>query len=86
MGSSGYSLAEQRRSEAHWKGEQTKARRRLASKIVTVCIDATVNQIIRPGPKPEERECYDMADELRAIKDKMIDLVADVLRVSEEED
>jgi hypothetical protein len=77
----------------HWarvaaaeKGLETKARKKLADRIVNVCIDATVNQIIRPGPKPEERECYEMANELRAMKDQMIELVAEVLRISETED
>jgi len=79
-------IENQRRSEAAWKGSQTKARKKLADKIVTVCIDATVNQIIRPGPKPEERECYEMANELRAFKNQMVELVAQVLRVSEKED
>ena len=82
-----------RADAGHWarvaaaqKGLETKARNKLAGKIVSVCIDATVNEIIRPGPKPEERECYEMADELRAIKDQMIDLVSEVLRISDEED
>lgn len=65
---------------------QNQARRRLADRIVNVCIDTTVNQIIRPGPKPEERECYEMANELRELKTQMIDLVTEVLRISEEED
>lgn len=62
------------------------ARKKLADRIVNVCIDTTVNQIIRPGPKPEERECYEMANELRATKEQMVDLVAEVLRISDEED
>lgn len=74
------------RQAAALKGAETKARKKLADKIVTVCIDMTVNQTIRPGPKPEERECYEMANELRALKDQMVTLVAEVLRVSEEED
>jgi hypothetical protein len=74
------------RSEAAFKGVATKARKKLADRIVNVCIDMTVNQIIRPGPKPEERECYEVANELRAMKDQMVELVAEVLRISEEED
>jgi hypothetical protein len=74
------------RSESALKGAETKARKKLADRIVNVCIDTTVNQIIRPGPKPEERECYEVANELRAIKDQMVDLVAEILRISAEED
>ncbi len=83
--------------ESRWRREQAEkaaqeekavndARKKLADRIVNVCIDTTVNQIIRPGPKPEERECYEMANELRAMKDQLIATVADVLRISEEED
>jgi hypothetical protein len=42
--------------------------------------------IIRPGPKPEERECYEMANEHRALKEQMVDTVAEVLRISAAED
>lgn len=79
-----------RREQAARQGQETKARnaarKKLADRIVNVCIDATVNQIIRPGPKPEERECYEMANELRDMKAAMVDLVAEVLRISHEED
>ncbi len=77
---------QQKLREASIKSARTKARNKLANKIVTVCIDTTINQIIRPGPKPEERECYEMADELRTIKQQMIELVSEVLRISYEED
>lgn len=43
------------------------ARKKIAAKIVMAAIDKIVNEIIRPGPKPEERECYEMAGELRAL-------------------
>lgn len=79
-----------RREQAARQGQETKARnaarKKLADRIVNVCIDATVNQIIRPGPKPEERECYEMANELRAMKEQMIQTVAEVLRISAKED
>lgn len=81
-----YYAAARTRSEAALKGAETKDRKRLADKIVTVCIDTTITQIIRPGPTPEERECYDVANELRAIKDQLVTLVAEVLRISDAED
>ncbi len=79
-----------RREQAARQGKETKARnaarKKLADRIVNVCIDQTVNMIIRPGPKPEERECYEMANELRAIKEQMVATVAEVLRISDGED
>ncbi len=77
---------EERERNAAAEKHQARIRRKLADRIVNVCIDATVNQIIRPGPKPEERECYEMANELRATKDQMVELVAEVLRISAKED
>ncbi len=77
---------EDREREAEAEKHQARIRRKLADRIVNVCIDTTVNQIIRPGPKPEERECYEMANELRATKEQMIELVAEVLRISDAED
>jgi hypothetical protein len=85
-----FQAEEYARKMAAQKGQETKARNRdrkkLADRIVNVCIDQTVNMIIRPGPKPEERECYEMANELRAIKEQMVETVAEVLRISDEED
>jgi hypothetical protein len=79
-----------KREQAALKSLETKERNRdrkkLADRIVNVCIDTTVNEIIRPGPKPEERECYEMANELRALKEQMVTLVTEVLRISDEED
>jgi hypothetical protein len=30
-------------------------------------VDKIINDIVRPGPIPEERECYEMAGEIRAL-------------------
>ena len=43
------------------------ARHKIAAKIVMAIVDRVVLDIVRPGPLPEERECYEMAGELRAI-------------------
>jgi hypothetical protein len=53
---------------------------KLAGKITTVVIDQIVKDIIRPGPAPEERECYDMAKELRDHFDIINARVVDVLK------
>ena len=67
--------------------EQTavRARMALADKITMVIIDRVVADIIRPGPVAEERECYDMAKELRDAAPLISEIVADVLKVEKEE-
>lgn len=58
-------------------------RRKMAAKIVMATVDQIVSQIIRPGPKPEERECYEMAGELRAMIPELEDLAKAILDVNE---
>jgi hypothetical protein len=58
-------------------------RRELAAKIIMVTVDRIVAQIIRPGPKPEERECYVMAGELRAIVPDLEELAKQVIDVND---
>lgn len=60
-------------------------RQELAAKISIAVIDRIVNEIIRPGPKPEERECYVMAEELRAIKPEIEALARQIIDVHEDE-
>lgn len=57
----------------------------LAKRIAIAVVDKICTDIIRPGPKPEERECYVMAEELRYIKPDIESLVAAVLAVAERE-
>jgi hypothetical protein len=57
-------------------------RRKLAAKIVMATVDQIVNQIIRPGPKPEERECYEMAGELRAMIPDLETLAKQIIDVN----
>jgi hypothetical protein len=54
-------------------------RRRVAAKIVMAVVDKVVRDIIRPGPHPEERECYEMAGEVRALVPELEALVKRVL-------
>lgn len=56
---------QQRRDQEEARVEDE--RKKLAAKIVMAVVDKIVNEIVRPGPKPEERECYEVAGELRAI-------------------
>lgn len=52
-----------------------------ADKIVMVLVDRIVMDLIRPGPKPEERECYEMALELREMIPSLQTLVESILAV-----
>lgn len=65
--------------------EATQARERkrleLADKLVMVLVDRIVADLIRPGPKPEERECYEMAQELRDMAPMLRELVVQVLDI-----
>lgn len=64
--------------------EKTAAgRNEMAMKIVMAVVDRVVNEIIRPGPKPEERECYVMAGELRAITPELEALVRQIIDVND---
>lgn len=58
-------------------------RRRIVAKITMALVDKIVSDIIRPGPHPEERECYEMAGEVRAI---VPDLEALAKRIIDAED
>ena len=65
--------------------EEKAKRMVLADKIVMAVVDEIANAIIRPGPKPEERECYVMAQELRDHTAPLKELVAAILKVEAEE-
>lgn len=58
-------------------------RKKIAAKIVMAVVDQVVNQIIRPGPKPEERECYEMAGELRATVPDLEKLAKKIIDVND---
>ena len=58
-------------------------RRKVAAKIVMAIVDKIVADIVRPGPVPEERECYEMAGELRTL---VPDLEALVKRIIDNTD
>lgn len=90
MGTEGYTsyqhrvaLQEERTREAERKKLRNNARQELAAKIAIAVVDRIVNEIIRPGPKPEERECYVMAEELRAIKPAIEDLARQIIDVND---
>lgn len=91
MGQSYFSNAQSRRDrEQHQRDEATAKeariadeRSKLAAKIVMAVVDKIVAEIIRPGPKPEERECYEMAGELRALIPDLETLAKEIIDVND---
>lgn len=74
-----------RRRQAEADVAQDKKRMVLADKIVMAVVDRIAADIIRPGPKPEERECYVMAQELRDHTAHLKELVRSILDVEAKE-
>lgn len=87
MGASYYSTKEFRdlreKQEQEENDRVAAARRKLAAKIVMAVVDKVVAEIIRPGPVAEERECYDMAGELRAAVPGLEDVAKAIIDVEE---
>lgn len=87
MGNSFEADKKLKETQARWAREaeeaENKFRMALADKIVLAVVDKISNDIIRPGPKPEERECYVMAQELRDTSKELSVLVAEILRIEE---
>jgi hypothetical protein len=73
-------------AERGWVTRRENAKRMaLADKIVMAVVDRIAADIIRPGPKPEERECYVMAQELRDHTAHLKELVSAILAVEASE-
>ena len=76
-------------AQKKWEQEELKQvnakRMALAEKIVLAIVDKISSDIIRPGPKPEERECYVMAKELRESSTELHVLVDAILKIEEDE-
>ncbi len=82
-----YSYQQRMAVERQWrvdqeraKQEEERARMELAAKITMMVTKRIEDELIRPGPVPEERECYDMAQELRDMAPKITQLVRDILK------
>lgn len=55
-------------------------RMELADKIALMVSNKIEQDLIRPGPVAEERECYDMAAELREMRHDLAKVVTAVLK------
>lgn len=71
--------AERKAAADQADAEEQDARRRFAAKIVMAITDKLVAEIVRPGPNPEERECYEMAGEFRAAVPSLEELVLQII-------
>lgn len=76
---------EQRSRRATEAAAERTARMKLADKIVMAMVDRINQVVVRPGPDPEERECYDMAKEIRDISPDLAELVGKILKIEDEE-
>lgn len=87
MGRSYFASAKERRAydaEMQQRADQEAARieagrRKVAAQIVMAIVDKIVTDIVRPGPVPEERECYEVAGEVRAVVPELEALVAQII-------
>lgn len=91
MGTSYFASASERAAHAKIMKERADekaadiedGRRKLAAKIIMAVVDKIVLEIVRPGPKPEERECYEMAGELRASIPEFEELAKKIIDVND---
>lgn len=78
-----YREAQQYRQTPEYKAARAKeeARMQLSEKIVMMVAKKIEDELIRPGPCAEERECYEMAAELRLMIPSLATLVEKILEV-----
>lgn len=67
------------------KRREQRKRMKLADKITMALVDRINQVVVRPGPDPEERECYDMAKEIRDLSPELAVLVSKIIKINEEE-
>lgn len=75
-----YLIREYNAKAAEKLQEQQDKRMKLAAKIAMMIGKTVEDKLIRPGPVAEERECYDMAQELRDMLPELTDLVSAILK------
>ena len=96
MGWQGFPVAYQRARQKEYdeardaekKSEEQVAERRrfdVAHKIAMMVTNKITNDLIRPGPVAEERECYEMAQELLDLKPDLTELIRDILYIEDTE-
>lgn len=71
MGNTAFEIEQRRNARLKREVEDSKAANDLAARIIA----EINNTIIRPGPKPEERECTTVAQELEALQPRIATLI-----------
>ena len=66
---------------AELAGQKVILRMQLADKITMMISKTIEDKLIRPGPVAEERECYDMAQELRDMSPELSSIIAAILEI-----
>lgn len=88
MGFSYANRQEQLKHEAAMRASRAEADakfERVASKIAMITIDHVNRVVVRPGPAAEERECYEMAQEIRDTDEALTNLIMDILKIAKKE-
>ncbi len=88
MGFNYHNRADRLKHEAELRDarkEIDERRNNLAARIAMVVIDHVVSIVVRPGPMAEERECYEMAQEIRDRDESLTNLISDILKIAKEE-
>jgi hypothetical protein len=55
----------------------------LDCKITMVVTDKLVNEVVRPGPNPEDRQASDLTSEMLALRGDLVTLVSEVIAVDD---
>lgn len=71
MGNTPFEIEARRNRRIAREKEERASARALADKIIA----EINNKIIRPGPKPEERECTVVASELEALRPRIAQII-----------
>ena len=71
MGNTPFEIEDRRAKRLKREREERESAQRLATSVIQLINSA----IIRPGPKPEERECTQVAGELEALRPKIVKLI-----------
>ncbi len=78
-------IVEAERKRLERNNERLAQVKRFAMKLSTIVVDNIITDIVRPGPKPEERECYDVANEIREHQSKVIEEIMKAIIVESKE-
>ena len=73
-------IAERTRERNRRLAEIRGERRRFAEGLAMDLSALIVDKVIRPGPKPEERRCTDVANEMTLLEPDLVDIIYNQLK------